>query len=119
MPARRAWMTWRVMGSTAVMISQRAWHMGAEDRGWRIEDRNSPSSILDPPSSISTLRAKLRSFLFIDRIVGVDGVDGDTIDFARFFLCDIAVAHVVQDALGIAHERASQTAAAGRFETEN
>src|SRR3990170_9149923 len=47
----------------------------AEDRRLKIEDRKSPSSILDPPSSITRLPAQRARLDFIDHEVGSHGLN--------------------------------------------
>ena len=51
--------------------------------------------------------------------IAIRAVDRHAINFARFLLRDIAVAHVVEDAFGVACERIAETAAAGGFEAKH
>src|SRR5688572_17707835 len=84
-----------------------------------IDDRELPTSIVYPPSSISVLPAQLRRRCLVNDEIAVGTVDGDAIDFARSFLRHVAVADVVQDALGVPFQGVAQSAAAGGVEAKD
>src|SRR4030095_2439641 len=106
------------MNSSGVSIVSREQHAAPlhrylvciKRRGSKMEDGNSPFPILD-----SYLGAQFARLFFIQREVAVNGIDHDAIHFARLRCRDVAVAHVVEDTLGIARQRIAPDATPGSF----
>src|SRR5690348_8861752 len=66
----------------------------------------------------SRLGAERPGFGFVKREIAVEPLNSDAIDFPCFLQTHVAVADVVEDALGSALDWTAETAAAGRFQAE-
>src|SRR5262249_24076292 len=109
MPANRAWMTCRVMGSTDDVKTKPLLHAGTNGTSGTIGTNSYPGSSGSKRSIRSKKRLRLISqpacLCLVEREITVNGIDGYVIDFPRALQSNVAVPYVIEYPCRVAFQR--------------